>query len=429
MGKIIKLFGILIFSLLIAAAWFMWPIYGFFSHRGEAPMLPFGWVEIGDTVPAAGHASDPQFSAAGNKALEAMVLHRKTINAPGISAAVAVGGEIVWQGAAGFADIAEGRAATADMVLRVGSTSKAITATALARLVQQDEIDLDESIATYLGTLPNEAWASITPRMLASHMAGIPHYNSNDDNDGLMVSMKLNKAYDDIRDALDQFDESALRFEPGTDFEYSSLGTVLLGAVMSEALDKPYRDIIRDEVLLPAGASATIVAPRNMRGDNFATPYYTENDRHRPWRRVDLSHRLPGGGWASTSTDLVRIGSLWLDDEFISPATRDMFWEPQVLSNGEVNDQDYALGWRWRNWEIDGVGLARNANHGGVSRGGQSWLLVYPDYDMAIAYNMNGRTEEFRPFAELHDRLFTPFAQTINDISAERPAPPLEGVN
>lgn len=393
--------------------WWLWPVYGFLSHSGNAPLPPFGWVEIPEEVPVSQSVFDAQFEDAGQETLNALAAHRAKINAPSMTAAVAINGELVWQGAVGFADIAASRAANADTILRVGSTSKAITATALARMVQRGDIDLDAPISRYLSELPNDDWESITPRMLASHMAGLPHYGNNDDTDGLLVSMRLNKSYDDIRDSLGQIDESSLRYRPGTDFEYSSHGTVLLGAVMSEASGKSYRELIKDEVLVPAEADSTIAAPKHMRGEEFAVPYITKSAKHRRWRPVDLSHRLPAGGWASTSSDLVRIGSLWLNDDFISPDTRAMFWEPQVLANGDTNEQDYAIGWRWREWTVDSDLLARNANHGGVSRGGQSWLLVYPDYDMVIAYNMNGRTEDFGPFSKFHDNIFVPFARAL----------------
>ncbi|MEL6826692.1 MAG: serine hydrolase domain-containing protein [Pseudomonadota bacterium] len=414
-----KVLGLLIVAMIFGSVWFLWPYYGFFSHRGEAPTLPFGWIEMPQDVPASEKVHDARFADAGRDALDAMRQHRANINAPAITAAVAIEGALVWQGAVGLADIAKGRAASADTIVRVGSTSKAITATALARMVQRGDIDLDAPISAYMDELPNASWAEITPRMLASHTAGLPHYGNNDDLDGLMLSMRLNTSYDDIRDALGQIDESALRFPPGSDFEYSSHGTVLLGAVMSNVAGKRYRDLIQDEVLVPAEAASTIVAPERIRAEGLAVPYYTKGEKHRPWRPVDLSHRLPAGGWASTSTDLVRIGSLWLDDTFISPATRALFWTPQTLTNGEANEQDYAIGWRWREWEIEGIGVARNANHGGVSRGGQSWLLVYPDFDMAIAYNMNGRTEDFGPFADYHDEIFVPFARAIERLRAD----------
>lgn len=411
---------------LLGLVWLAWPFYEFYAHRGEAPMSPFGWTRLPEApAPATQELFDPAYREAGADALARLQRYRADIDAPSLSAAVAIRGELVWRGAVGWADLEKRRPATPGTIYRIGSTSKAVTGTALARLVDRGVIDLDTSIADYLGELPNPDWAEITPRMLASHMAGLPHYKENTDWRGLYRTAALDTRYDDVREAVEVFDESELLFEPGTDFHYSTLGTVLLGAVMSEAAGKPYRDLVFEEVIEPAGMVSTLVAPatggqrasagRNcdQRERHLASFYYREGERYRYWRPVDLSHRLPGGGWASTPSDLVRMGSLHLDTGYISPGTRAAFWTPQRLSSGETNPQDYALGWRWREWEVDGVGLVRNANHGGVSRGSQSWLLVFPDFDMSIAFTMNANTEEFHHFGMLYQELVQAFAPAV----------------
>lgn len=401
-------------ALTLVLAWLLWPVYGFFSHSGDAPLPPFGWVEMGETAPVAQEALDPTYAEAGNKVIALLDERRKAIGAPAFSAAVAIGGDIVWRGAVGWADIASDKPATPETQFRIGSTSKAVTATALARLVEKGVIDLDAPVTNYLGDVKNPEWETVTPRMLASHMAGMPHYKENGERGGLYRSVALRTHYADVRDAVKLFDESPLLSEPGTEFFYSSLGTVLLGAVMSEAAGKPYRQIIEEEVLDPAGMASTIVAPKRRGSrENLATFYLLKGGKQRAWRPVDLSHRLPGGGWASTPSDLVRMGSIVLDTDYISEETQQAFWAPQRLANGEVNEQDYAIGWRWREWDVEGVGVARNANHGGVSRGSQSWLLVFPDYDMAVAFNINSRTDAFHNFGMAWEDIFREFALAI----------------
>lgn len=392
-------------------AWLLWPVYGFFSHSGDAPLPPFGWMEMGEEAPVTQEALDPTYAEAGEKVIALLDDRRKAIGAPAFSAAVAVGGDVVWRGAVGWADIAADKPATPETQFRIGSTSKAVTAMALARFVERGLIDLDAPVTDYLGEVKNPEWETITPRMLASHMAGLPHYGENKEWGGLYHSMALRKHFADVRYAVKLFDESALLSEPGTEFFYSSLGTVLLGAVMSEAAGKSYREIIEEEVIGPAGMTSTMVAPKRRGAhEELATFYLLKDGKQRAWRPVDLSHRLPGGGWASTSTDLARMGALALDTDYISEETRAAFWTPQRLANGEINEQHYAIGWRWREWDVDGVGVARNANHGGVSRGAQSWLLVFPDYDMAIAFNINSRTDDFGDFGGAWKDIFREFA-------------------
>ncbi len=424
LGKLIwTALRLMFLAALVSFAVLAWPVYQFEAHQGDAPMLPFGWVDMPEgAAPQTQDVLDPNFSEAGVRALKAMATWRADIGAPALSAAIGHKGQIVWRGAVGWADLGAKRAATPDTQFRIGSTSKAVTATALARLVDRGVLDLDVPIGTYLGPLPNAAWQPITPRMLASHMAGIPHYKENGDWVGLYRSVALGTHYDTVRSALDVFDESPLLFEPGTDFHYSTLGTVLLGAAMGAADGTSYRELISREVLEPAGMTATIVAPRHApRSSQLAQFYHRKDGQYRVWRPVDLSHRLPGGGFASTPSDLVRMGLKQLDDAYISPETRKAFWTPQTLSSGEVNEQDYAIGWRWREWDVEGVGIARNANHGGVSRGSQCWLLIFPDFDLVLAFTMNGRTDQFGTFGGLYAPLLQAF------VPATRNAPVPDG--
>lgn len=408
-------------GILITLIWFAWPVYEFYAHRGEIPLPPLGWLEVEDSAPAIQELGNPKYREAGDRALDIIVKHRVAIGAPALSAAVSVDGELVWAGATGWADIRSKSPATPQTIFRIGSTSKALTATALARLIDKEQIDLDTPISHYLSDIPNPAWADITPRQLASHTAGLPHYKENRDWVGLFHSVALQRHYRDVRAAVEVFDKSPLLYTPGTTFYYSSLGIVLLGAVMSEAAGKPYRELMRDEVFEPLDMTSTIVAPKRApKKSPLATFYYRRDNQYREWRSVDLSHRLPGGGFASTPSDLVRLGAGQLDEKYISRATREVIWTPQRLTNGKVNEQQYAIGWRWREWKVDGVGLVRNANHGGVSRGAQSWLLVFPDYNMSIAFTINSKTQEFHDFGHVYEDIFREFALAVAPKNSAR---------
>ncbi len=420
-SAVLKTLGAL---LAIYLGWMAWPIYGFFAHNGDFPLPPTGWQELSQEAPSNSELYNPNYARASDEALEALSIYRDNIGVPSLSAAVAIRGDVVGTGQAGWADIDKNEPATEETRYRIGSTSKAVTATALARLVERGVIDLDAPLSAYFDPLPNEEWAEITTRQLASHMAGMPHYGDNTDYAGLLKMMTLRHKFESMHDAVALFDESDLLFEPGTQFEYSSLGTVLLGALMSKATGKAYLEIIEEEVLTPAGMENTMVAPKRAgHEDRLATFYYRNADQYREWRPVDLSHRLPGGGYASTPTDLVKMGSLYFDDTYLKAETKAAFWAPQKLNNGETNPQDYAIGWRWREYEVDGVkGYLRNANHGGVSRGSQSWLLVFPDYQMAIAFNTNTKTQEFHTFGMLWQEIARPFAVAHPDYAATTPA-------
>nr|WP_284500261.1 serine hydrolase domain-containing protein [Microbulbifer sp. GX H0434] len=411
--------------LLSLTGWLLFPAYQFFAYnKGDLPLPHYGWLELPPEVPSEQVLSDPAYTEAATRSLRAIERHRRDIAAPAISAAVAHCGVVVWAGAAGWSDIASQTPATTATRFRIGSTSKSLTATALARLVQSGRMELDSPIAEYLQTLPNTAWAQLTPRQLASHMAGMPEYKENRDWGGLYHTLALRKHYDSMVDALEVFDDTPLVNEPGTAFHYSTFDTVLLGATMGAAEQKSYLQVMREQVFAPAGMTATIVSPVGGDPENdIATPYRSNRlagaaQRFRPWRDVDLSHRLPGGGFVSTPTELVKLGSLYFDSEYLAPEIRAQFWTPQQTAAGDVNPQKYALGWRIADMEVPGVGPVRNANHGGVSRGGQSWLMVMPDYRMAIAVNINRKTEVFWDFGSISEQIAAEFIRARGDNCA-----------
>ncbi|NMP17442.1 beta-lactamase family protein [Thalassotalea sp. Y01] len=161
---------------------------------------------------------------------------------------------------------------------------------------------------------------------------------------------------------------------------------------------------------------STIVAPNNSDGSgNIAISYLNRvvDGQHQinPWRAVDLSHRLPRGGFFATSSDLVRMGLAHLNNNYLSEQVRREFSTPQRLESGEVNEQNYALAWLYGEWPADGVGLARNINHGGVSRGAQSFLAVFPELDMVIAINANIKTASYAEFSMLDEDILQAFIE------------------
>ena len=394
-----KKIGLLIFTL--AFIWLALPIYQFLAYEGKVPMWFPTDIKAPDQYPhTTSFAAHPQSAAA----LELLAQRRATIHAPAMSAAVAVDGNIIWAGAVGWANIEKHIPATAATQFRIGSTSKAVTATLLARLVQERKIELDKPIAHYCPDLPNPQWEKITPRQLASHASGLPDYLDNyGDLWGLYYLFKLDKRYTSVIKSLEVFDDNALLFEPGSQFHYTSFNTVVQSVVLEAVAGEPFITAMRNQVFTPLGMNATGAEYELTQPNSLATFYWNKDGKYpafRIWQPVDLSHRLAGGGFISTPSDMVKLGSAWLDNNFITPATRQQFWQPQQLTDGTTNPQNYALGWRWANYE-DENGRINNANHGGVSRGSQSWLMVVPEHNMAVAVMINSNVEEFWDFGQV----------------------------
>ena len=409
-------------SLVAVIAILVWPVYESMAHKNKVSFLPFyQFDEIPSVSPTDQRLYQEKYKEPASKALDLITKHKLAINAPAISAAVSIDGKLVWSGASGWSDIENKVPVTTNTQFRIGSTAKALTGTALARMFDAKMIDLDSKISVYMDNLPNDNWQNITSRQLASHMAGLPHYKENTDYLGLYKTITLSSRYEQVEQSLSVFDGSELLFKPGTQFSYSTLGTVLLSAVMENAANTPYLEIMKKQVFEPLNMTATMAEFQGEHSKNLAKFYWNNKGRSnsvRQWRDVDLSHRLAGGGFISTSSDLVKMGCAFLDNEFISEKTRDIFWTPQTLPDGSETPNGYSLGWRVLTREIDTkIGEITFANHGGVSRGAQSWLMVIPEHNMSIAVNINSNTKVFWDFGKVSMQILKPFLLAKNKMN------------
>lgn len=392
---------VILVAFLAGCIWFSWPIYRFYAYEGEVPMLFPKDVTLPAHLPRTTlFHKHPQATAA----LNLLSQHRAAIHAPAISGAVAIDGQIVWAGAVGWGNIEKQIPATADIQFRIGSTSKAVTATLLARMVQAGKVELDKPIVSYYPNLPNPAWENITLRQLASHTSGLPDYIDNyGDPWGFYYLFNLDKRYTSVSESLEVFDDTDLLFEPGTQYHYTSFNTVLQSVVLEAVAGESFLETIRREIFNPLYMNATGAEYEFAQQNSLAGFYWNHDGKYpgfRLWHEVDLSHRLAGGGFISTPSDMVKLGSAWLDNNFITAETRNIFWQPQTLIGGSIDPENYALGWRWADYE-DEHGRVHNANHGGVSRGSQSWLMVIPERNMAVAVMINSNVDTFWDFGQV----------------------------
>ena len=407
-------------------AWFAWPIYGFLSNQYEVARTPWGWHELPQQEVKDAALFNPTYADTAEAAISILAKRRESISAPSISAAIAIDNELAWAGAVGWQNIENQTPATVLTAYRIGSTSKAVGITGLARLVANGQLDLDTPISNYFNTLPNSKWRQFTSKQLASHTAGLAAYEENNDWLGFYQSLALTSDYENPEDALSVFDSANTLYPPGDDFHYSSFDNILLSAVMQNAAEQSFNDLMESLVFGPLGLNSIRPDPSHhgKQEKNLAISYQSKDQQFKPWRKVNLSYKLAAGGYVATPSDLVLLGSAWLNNQFIPPEVRTEFWTPVLLSNGEANEQNYALGFRRSSSSIQGIGEILHLNHGGISKGAQTWLMIIPGHRMSVAISTNRRTEQFFDFADIYEDLlevFIPASEEVKRLSGATP--------
>jgi CubicO group peptidase (beta-lactamase class C family) len=317
-------------------------------------------------------------------------INNEVARPPGISIAVAVDGKIVWVEGFGSADIEQCVAVTPKTKFRIGSTSKPLTAAGAALLYDQGRIDFDAPIQRYVPSFPDKGYV-ITMRQLLGNLGGIRGYNAEEGN-------KLDRdVYRSVSDSLNRFKDDPLVAPPGTKWVYSTYGYVLASAAIEKASGQDFLSYMHDKVFLPLGMQDTVADESDKIIPDRARWYTVVADgSYRNTLYEDLSYKWAGGGFLSTAEDLVRFGSALLKAGFLKQDTLTMIFSRQKTISAQ--NTKYGLGWFIH--DAGGHDTERQFEHSGGVAGSSSWLVIYPDRGVVIAWLQN--SNDFRDWSILN---------------------------
>jgi CubicO group peptidase (beta-lactamase class C family) len=174
---------------------------------------------------------------------------------PAVSVAVINNGRIEWARAWGEAEAGSGTPADTATLFQAASISKPVAAIAALRLVEQGRLSLDEDVNARLASwrVPeNEHTATekVTLRRLLSHSAGttvhgFPGYEAGDTVPTVVQ----------ILDGQAPANTNPVRVDtvPGGRWRYSGGGYTIAQLLMTDVTGQPFADLMRDQVLRPAG--------------------------------------------------------------------------------------------------------------------------------------------------------------------------------
>ncbi len=326
---------------------------------------------------AAQHAGR-DFSSTITKAREVVKASLAEHDAPGLTVAVMVGGEIVWSQGFGMADLENRVPVRPHTKMRIGSVSKSLTSAAVGLLYEQGKLDLDAPVQRYVPSFPKKRYP-ISVRQLGGHLAGIRSYLP-----GGRSEMFNTRHYDSVSAGLELFQADPLLFEPGEKYSYSSHGFNLLSAVVEGASGQDFLSYMQENVFDPLGMKDTS-ADHTDQVIPHRTRFYERNGAG-VWENApyaDNSYKWAGGGFISTAEDLLRFGRGIISGGLLKPETVELLLTPQRTKDGKSTG--YGIGWRSSE---DGRGR-RQVGHGGSSVGGKTRLVIYPDAEVILAVMIN----------------------------------------
>jgi len=160
-------------------------------------------------------------------------------------------GHVLLQKGYGYADVSKKLAMDPEQTMvRIGSTSKLFTWTAVMQLVEQGKLDLDRNINDYLDfTIPNDFGKPVTLRDLMNHRGGFE--------EGLKDILWTNPQGVPSTEAYLKDHKRPMLFAPGEVPAYSNYGAALAGYIVERISKEPYERYIERHILAPLGMTHT----------------------------------------------------------------------------------------------------------------------------------------------------------------------------
>jgi D-alanyl-D-alanine carboxypeptidase len=295
------------------------------------------------------------------------------------TALVAKNGKPVFTAVYGMADREKKTPNQLDTRFRIGSMNKMFTATAVLQLVQAGKINLTDPLGKYLPDYPNKDVASkVTIDHLLTHTGGT----------GDFFGPEFDKHRLELRtleDYVKLYGERGLGFEPGSRWEYSNYGFLLLGLVVEKASGQDYYDYVREHIFKPAGMNSTDALPEDRAVPGRSVGYTKEGGAKGWSSNVDtLPYRgTSAGGGYSTVEDLLAFANALANHKLLEAKYVDLLTTGKIETRPGGSKYGYGFG---ENISSDGV---RCFGHGGGAPGMNGDLKICPQAGYVIAVLAN----------------------------------------
>ena len=255
-------------------------------------------------------AQDPLFSAPPQGMLDRVSERIQSLVDEGklVGCQVAVGQDenVLVSGHYGVRSKIDQTAVDSETMFCIGSCSKPIASAVVMTLVDDEVVELDKGIDSWLSafgklkTAEGEPSRSPTMAELLSHQGGI--YSQKKGMNGRQARW-IRDFRLTLEESVDAISKEPLLARPGTEYAYSGAGYCVLGRVAEVAADKSFEDLLRSRLCEPLGLKRTSFFPEKDDGNVAAGSVNGKISRTTPHLSEPFNLPLIGGSLYSTAGD------------------------------------------------------------------------------------------------------------------------------
>jgi CubicO group peptidase (beta-lactamase class C family) len=292
----------------------------------------------------------------------------------------------------GLADTGTGEPVTSETRFPLGSLTKPMVATALARLAEAGHFSLDDAAATHVPELRSAAWAErASVRDLLANRSRIP----------LSAELEFSfSAFEDDDEALSRFAVKAATGEQTPPvWSYTNAGWCLLGRAIETLTGRAWEEAMNFNLFAPTGMHDTTFATRPGAEPRASGHEVTAEGLVPVEPLVSRAYGPAGTNVLSTVTDLLRFAASHLEDASLAPLRAS---QAEIRIHGWLDA--WCLGWARFDWDGGPVW-----GWDGLLAGQRSVVRLMPEHGGAVALMTNsgtGRAMYRSLFGELLKPLF-----------------------
>lgn len=255
---------------------------------------------------------------------------------PGFAVVVKKGPEIIFEKGYGVCEFGQPGKIEPNTNFRLASVTKQFTAMAVMLLVHEGKLRYENRLTDIWPDFPAYGKA-ITVRQLLRHTSGLPDYEN------LMEAEE--KAHGPRWSAENQIQDAEVLkllkaqasgvFAPGTKWEYSNSGYVVLGLIVAKVSGRSYGDFLQERIFAPLGMNSTIVY---VKGKNeVANRAFGHTKQGPSFKMTDqsaTSATLGDGGIYSNVEDLAKWDNALTKHTLLGETEMALAWTPAKMADG-----------------------------------------------------------------------------------------------
>jgi CubicO group peptidase (beta-lactamase class C family) len=271
----------------------------------------------------------------------------------------------------------------ASTMFEIGSVTKTFTATALADMVRQRQVTLDEPVARLLPDsvhVPSRDGKQITLLDLATQSSALPSLPTN------FSPSDVSNPYADYSVAqLYAFLSSyQLPRDPGVRYEYSNLGFGLLGFVLARKDGTSYEAMVHRRITVPLGMNHTRISLSAKDSAHLAPAHNAAGDTVANW---DFPTLTGAGAIRSTMGDMLKYLTAYMQKDTTTAFGRDV--QLAILPRRPTTIPNMRIGLAWH---IRDVGSSQIVWHNGQTGGYHSFVGFDPARGTGVVILGNSAT-------------------------------------